>query len=86
MSTITVTNIKATGETASRSVSGVAAMYVSVNQTTVSHSILQSFNTTSVTDSGQGSTTINFPASSRLYIPPLSKGFAQYTLWLLDVK
>ena len=63
MSTITVTNIKATGETASRSATGVAAMYVSVDQTTVSDSILQSFNATSVTDNGQGSTTINYTNS-----------------------
>ena len=31
MSTITVTNIKATGETASRAVSGVAAAWVNIN-------------------------------------------------------
>ncbi len=53
MSTLTVTNIKATGETASRAVSGVAAAYVSFEQIgTVS--IYGSQNVSSVTDNGTG--------------------------------
>jgi len=52
MSTITVTNIKATGETASRAVSGVAAAWVHYNQGTTT--INQSNNTSSVTDVANG--------------------------------
>ena len=59
MSTITVTNIKATGETASRSVSGVAAAWANVNGTgTIA--IRDSQNVSSVTDSGVGDIICNF--------------------------
>ena len=52
MSTLTVTNIKATGETASRSATSVAAAWFSMNETTVA--INGSFNTSSLTDLGTG--------------------------------
>jgi hypothetical protein len=53
MSTITVTNIKATGETASRAVSGVAAAWVSFNgNSTIA--IIQSLNVSSLNDDGTG--------------------------------
>ena len=53
MSTLTVTNIKATGETASRAVSGVAAAWVNFNGTgTVA--IRDSQNVSSLTDGGTG--------------------------------
>lgn len=53
MSTITVTNIKATGETASRAVSGVAAAYCNGAATgTVNDG--QSFNISTVVDVGTG--------------------------------
>jgi len=59
MSTITVTNIKATGETASRSVSGVAAAWVNFNGSgTVS--IEQSQNISSLSDNGTGQYTVTF--------------------------
>ena len=59
MSTITVTNIKATGETASRSVSGVAAAWVNANGTgTIA--IRDSVNVASLTDSGTGDYRVNF--------------------------
>lgn len=59
MSTITVTNIKATGETASRSVSGVAAAWVNFNGTgTIA--IRDSVNVASLTDSGTGDYRVNF--------------------------
>ena len=59
MSTITVTNIKATGETASRAVSGVAAAWVNFNGTgTVA--IRDSVNVASLTDSGTGDYRVNF--------------------------
>ena len=59
MSTITVTNIKATGETASRAVSGVAAAWVNFNgQGTIA--IRDSFNVASLTDKGTGSYNVNF--------------------------
>ena len=47
MSTITVTNIKATGETASRSATGVAASF---NHIDTSFNIAKSFNISSCTD------------------------------------
>jgi len=52
MSTLTVTNIKATGETASRAVSGVAAAWVHYSHDTTT--INQSNNTSSVTDVATG--------------------------------
>ena len=51
MSTIKVTNIQATGETASRAVSGVAAAWVHADSTT---SIYDSFNISTGTDNGTG--------------------------------
>jgi len=58
MSTITVTNIKATGETASRAVSGVAAAWVNFNGTgTIA--IRDSINIASLTDQGTGLYDVN---------------------------
>ena len=53
MSTLTVTNIKATGETASRAVSGVAAAWVNFNGTGTIAS-RNSTNVSSLTDNGTG--------------------------------
>ena len=62
MSTLTVTNIKATGETASRAVSGVAAAWVNFNGTgTIS--ARDSLNVASLTDNGTGDYTISFSNS-----------------------
>jgi len=62
MSTIKVTNIKATGETASRAVAGVAATWVNFNGTgTVA--IRDSNNVASLTDSGSGDYRVNFTDS-----------------------
>lgn len=59
MSTIKTTNIQATGETASRSVSGVAASWINFNGTgTVT--IRDSANASSLTDSGAGDYRVNF--------------------------
>ena len=58
MSTITVTNIKATGETASRSVSGVAAAWCNFDAD--APTIRDSINTSSVTDGGNCNYTYNF--------------------------
>ena len=52
MSTLTVTNIKATGETASRAVSGVAAVIVKYNMSGVIQGT--SMNVSSVTDTSNG--------------------------------
>ena len=51
MSTLTVTNIKATGETASRAVSGVAAAWGSI---TTNSTLQDSVNVSSLTDVGTG--------------------------------
>ena len=59
MSTITVTNIKATGETASRAVSGVAAAWCNFNATGTA-AIRDSNNVASLTDNGLGSHSISF--------------------------
>jgi len=62
MSTITVTNIKATGETASRAATGVAAAWVNFNGTgTIA--IRDSINVASLTDSGTGDYRVNFTDS-----------------------
>jgi hypothetical protein len=61
MSTLTVSNIKATGETASRAVSGVAAAWLSLNGDTPA--IRDSNNVASVTDNGTGDYTTNFSNS-----------------------
>ncbi len=59
MSTITVTNIKATGETASRAVSGVAAAWVRFNGTgTIA--ITSSQNVSSIDDDGTGDYGVNY--------------------------
>lgn len=54
MSTLTVTNIKATGETASRAVSGVAAAWINLNGSGTIEA-RDSFNVASLTDNGTGS-------------------------------
>lgn len=54
MSTITVTNIKATGETASRAVSGVAAAWCNINANSGTPVFSDSINFSSVTDQGTG--------------------------------
>ena len=59
MSTLKVTNIQATGETASRAVSGVAAVYCNVDQTST-QSITASVNVSSITDDGSGQTDISY--------------------------
>lgn len=56
MSTLKVTNIQATGETASRAVSGVAAALLFYG----SQAIIGSRNISSVTDIGTGQLTISF--------------------------
>lgn len=62
MSTITVTNIQATGETASRAVSGVAAAWINFNGTGTP-AIRDSLNFSSITDSGTGYGDTNFTNS-----------------------
>lgn len=57
MSTITVTNIKATGETASRAATGVAAAFCKVDQSST-QSFKSSSNVSSLTDGGTGITTV----------------------------
>tara|TARA_Y100001937_G_scaffold119365_1_gene175000 strand:- start:44 stop:403 length:360 start_codon:yes stop_codon:yes gene_type:complete len=56
MSTITVTNIKATGETASRSATSIAGAWIIANQI----SVADSFNTSGTTDHGTGIYTYSF--------------------------
>jgi hypothetical protein len=59
MSTLQVTNIKATGETASRAVSGVAAAWVNFNGLgTVA--IRDSQNVSGLVDNGTGDYTVNY--------------------------
>lgn len=62
MSTITVTNIKATGETASRSVSGVAAAWVQYDMRSTAH-VDDSVNIASLTDNGIGEATLSFTSN-----------------------
>jgi len=59
MSTIVISNIKATGETASRAVSGVAAAWVDYKGTSP-NAIMDSSNISSVTDNGTGDYTMTF--------------------------
>jgi hypothetical protein len=59
MSTLQVTNIQATGETASRAVSGVAAAWVNFNGTGTP-SVRDSSNVASITDNAAGDFTVNF--------------------------
>ena len=62
MSTLKVSNIQATGETATRAVSGVAAAWVNFNGTgTVA--IRDSVNVASITDNGTGDYTVNYSSS-----------------------
>jgi hypothetical protein len=59
MSTLKITNIQATGETATRAVSGVAAAWVNFNGTgTIA--IRDSVNVGSITDRGTGNYTVNY--------------------------
>jgi hypothetical protein len=62
MSTITVTNIKATGETASRSATGVAAAWLNSTQVGT-QAIRDSLNFSSLTDLGVGQTQPHFTSS-----------------------
>ena len=62
MSTLKVTNIQATGETATRAVSGVAAAWVNFNGTGTA-AIRDSVNVASLTDNGTGDYTVNFNSS-----------------------
>jgi hypothetical protein len=61
MSTLTVTNIKATGETASRAVSGVAAAWADFDQTVPT--LNNSLNVSSATDTSSGLYTVNYSSS-----------------------
>ena len=62
MSTITVTNIKATGETASRAATGVAAAWCNFNGIgTIA--IRDSINIASLTDRGTGLYTLNYTSN-----------------------
>jgi hypothetical protein len=61
MSTITVTNIKATGETVSRSVSGVAAAWVNFDGSAAS--ISKSQNVSSLTDNATGDFSNSFTSA-----------------------
>ena len=64
MSTLKVTNIQATGETASRPVSGVSAAWINFNGTTVTSAadltgVRDSLNFTSLVDDANGEYTLN---------------------------
>jgi hypothetical protein len=61
MSTLKVTNIQATGETATRAVSGVAAAWVNFNGTTAT--IRDSLNVASLVDNGTGDFRVNYSSS-----------------------
>jgi hypothetical protein len=61
MSTIVISNIKATGETASRAVSGVAAAWCNSNNQTAT--IAESFNCASFVDIATGQCQINLSSS-----------------------
>jgi hypothetical protein len=63
MSTITVSNIKATGETASRAVSGVAAAWLYAQQRTATVGIKGSYNVSSWSDDATGRSTTNLTNS-----------------------
>jgi len=54
MSTITVTNIKATGETASRSATSIAAAWVELDGDASTVVAFDSFNASSFDDDGTG--------------------------------
>ena len=59
MSTLKVTNIQATGETATRAVSGVAAAWVNFNGTGTA-AVRDSVNVASLTDNGTGQFEVNY--------------------------
>lgn len=61
MSTLTVTNIKKTGETASRDASGVAAAWVSLDMTTAT--VNDSNNASSATDNGVGDFSMHYTSN-----------------------
>ena len=61
MSTLKVTNIQATGETASRAVSGVAAAWVKFNGSTAA--VTDDVNIASITDNAAGDFTVNMSSS-----------------------
>ena len=63
MSTLKVTNIQATGETASRAVSGVAAAWANLNQETTPVLVRDSLNVSSVSDDGIGKSTTTFSSN-----------------------
>ena len=63
MSTLTVTNIKATGETASRAVSGVAAAWVNFNGTGTVAIRDSNGNVSGLVDNGTGNYTISYSNS-----------------------
>ena len=62
MSTLKVTNIQATGETASRAVSGVAAAWVNFNGTGTA-ATRDSVNVSSLTDNGTGYFNMNWSSA-----------------------
>lgn len=96
MSTITVTNIKATGETASRAVSGVVAAWCDLDGTgTIA--LEDSFNCASATDNGTGDYTIAYTnsmsnthysltgaAANRRVVVIISKGTGSSQLYSQD--
>jgi hypothetical protein len=83
MSTLQVTNIKKTGETASRDVSGVAAAWVNLNGTgTVA--VRDSVNVSSITDGGTSVYTANYSSamSDANYSFVLGGGDVNTALWV----
>ena len=58
MSTIKVTNLQATGETATRAVSGVAAAWASINGSASTPTFRDSQNFSSITDHSAGDQTV----------------------------
>ena len=81
MSTITVTNIKATGETASRSATGVAAAWVNFDGTgTIA--TRDSVNVASLTDNATGDYAVNLTnsMSTANFASPISSSAAASTI------
>jgi hypothetical protein len=76
MSTLTVTNIKATGETASRAVSGVAAAWVNFNGTGTVAIRDSNGNVSGLVDNGAGDYTANLTNSMANddFMVPYSRG------------
>ena len=60
MSTLKVTNIQATGETASRSATSIAAVWASMDASSGTPTLEDSLNTSSVTDHGTGLFDFNY--------------------------